>query len=67
MNQPLATDSDRSYGGNKNMLAPEPMEHPAQNWVKLIFLILMTFGLIVMMWFIWYFSPYAQSVHRDHV
>lgn len=53
MNQPLAQSSDRPYGANKaNLLAPEPQEHPVQNWIKLIFLILMTFSLIVMMWFI---------------
>lgn len=54
MNQPLAQSSDRPYGGNKlQMMNADPVEHPVLNWVKLIFLILLTYGLIVSMWFIW--------------
>jgi len=52
MKSSLGDQSDRPFGGSSG-LAPEPIEHPALNWIKLIFLILMTFGLIIMMWFIW--------------
>lgn len=53
MNQPLAQNSDRPYGGN-SLLNPEPQEHPVLNWIKLIYLILLTFALIIMFWFLWY-------------
>ena len=54
MNESLAQNSDRPFSAQKqNFIVGEPEEHPAVNWVKLIFLILLTFGLIVSMWFIW--------------
>ena len=55
MNSSLAGNADQPYGANKAVANPgAETEHPALNWAKLIFLILLTFGLIVSMWEIWY-------------
>jgi hypothetical protein len=67
MNQPLAQNSDRPFTGNKAlMLNQEPEEHPALNWAKLIFLILLTYGLMVAMWFIWYLFYLPQQCNRNY-
>ena len=65
MNSSLADNADQPYGG-KVALPNEEIEHPAINWAKLIFLILLTFGLIVSMWEIWYMCPFTQPSHVLH-
>lgn len=67
MNQPLAQNSDRPFASNKAlMINQEPEEHPALNWAKLIFLILLTYGLMVAMWFIWYSFLLSQQRYRNY-
>ena len=62
MNSGLASNADQPYGGKQAMVSmEEPQEHPALNWAKLIFLILLTFGLIVSMWEIRYFFCYFST------
>lgn len=62
MNSGLASNADQPYGGNKVVIVSDPdAEHPAINWLKLIFLVLLTFGLIVSMWEIWYLSPHSAK------
>ena len=54
MNSGLSNNADQPYGGGKTVVVVEEFyEHPVVNWLKLIFLILMTFGLIVSMWMLW--------------
>ena len=59
MNQPLASSGDNPYGQRAAMMGQVEEEHPALNWAKLIFLILLTYGLIVSMWEIWYSFNYS--------
>lgn len=54
MDRSLARNSDNPYDNSRTVLVVDDYEHPALNWGKLIFLIFLTYGLIVSMWFIWY-------------
>ena len=65
MNSGLASNADNPYGAKRTMIMEEPEEHPAINWVKLIFLFFLTYGLIVSMWEIWYFYLYVQCCYRS--
>lgn len=65
MNSSLASNADQPYGGKVSQPQDE-IEHPAVNWAKLIFLIFLTFGLIVCMWEIWYFFLLWQSGYVFH-
>jgi len=50
--------SDRRMVEQSVFLDDTTPEHPGLNWVKLITLILLTFGLIVAVWFIRYVLYY---------
>lgn len=47
--------TDRPMGDSQIVVLPgqQTQEHPALNWFKLIFLVLITYGLMASMAFIW--------------
>lgn len=57
MNQSLSGSPDSPYGQQQQLIIIQqqgpPQEHPAVNWIKLIFLLAGTYGLMVSMWFLW--------------
>ena len=59
----IAKDADNPYGQQqKSVVVHIEEEDCVLNWIKLLSLVLLTYGLIVSMWFIRYYIFYSYTV-----